>query len=757
MARGTDLQGPDRKTRERIERSLQRGDAVAAVETLMSLPAGARAQLIDGVARLLRRSAPELQRQGNWAPLHQLAARAESEPRLLGTGPAPGLAPAGPSPDGDQSLDWEQAGLLWPLLLSCLHARDWARAGRYLARLRPALAALCPALERVLAAWIERQGELDAQVLRSLALPELRQPAPDPRLGYDPPSRRRAPPPPLPQSADQVADQVLALAATQPFVTFAEIALQWQRQASPAVGGAVAVAAAPLAVREILLSLERRAPPVEPALLLGRLARAAPPGGPLAAELLSGLRLALPALARAPDERHLQAALGELAAAAGRQPEAQAYLLAWLGAGEPADRPRICWLRVAEAMVDGARLDPGEQARLWAAAVVQWNRERPGRDGPGPHPAWLQALTSRVLENPSVLGATLATLPREQRRPLLAGLVADASVLSASAILAACWDTGDEPERRELASLVSALMDRAAQIDLSDSDLLRELGSLDGRLARRLLGAIDGDGDDDGLPPLLGPARQVWRQIGQRAAAYDPDLLAQALAEAPDAASARRCVDTYLAGRSDIDARLEAIRAIGQTERDQLQRLMTDVIERMLQDFAGDPAALARGLRWARQRGAPPSLLRILAGGLLAAAARQQVGSTPPPWLEELVFAHRLAGRRGRAGGPGRPRKGKQRGGKSKARDETGGAGATAAGPAEARAEGAKGTKGAEAAKGTKGASAGQRRRARRRTAGEEPNPAAAAPPEPSGGATRAERSASAAQQLGLPLEDVSS
>src|SRR5207249_10116400 len=97
-------------------------------------------------------------------------------------------------------------------------------------------------------------------------------PPPDPRLGYESSRpRRRAPLPAAPAAAPEAEQQLLALAATSPFVTFAETVLEWQRRAGPELGAALAGAAAPLAVRELLAALDRGERPFEAVLLLARL------------------------------------------------------------------------------------------------------------------------------------------------------------------------------------------------------------------------------------------------------------------------------------------------------------------------------------------------------------------------------------------------------------------------------------------------------------------------------------------------------
>jgi hypothetical protein len=661
-----------RKVRERIERSLARRDPEGALEGLLTIPAAARLPILPRVAASLEMSAPELQRQGAWGRLHVLAARAEAEPRLLLDSPgAPNAAAgAGTGPRDEGALHTAVASApggaaeavaggphrtRWVLLLACLHAKDWARATRYLAGLRPVLDARAPALGRALAAWIERRGQLEVDSLGSLlaALPE---PAsPDPRLGYEAPSRRRASLPAPPATADEVEGQVLALAATQPFLTFSETVLAWQARASDVVAAALARAAAPIAVREILLALARNAAPIDSALLLGRLARSVPGDEVVAGELHLGTRLALPRLAGAPPgspatsatvaapDRKTSAALGELAAGAARHDAPQAFVVDWLTASEPDGVARAGWLRVAEGLLAAAgdTFAPGRRLQVWAAAMSAWIRDKHG-DGERPRlPSWLQAATELVAGQNDALAAFVRSLAAGPRRALLASVLTGASLPAATSILGACWDGADEEGRREMSPMVVSLMDRAHE-ETDDSDLMAELGqrSMLGRLMRAL------DGDEGGMPPLVGPMRAVWRRVGERAVRYHPELLAWALSESKSPGEARRRIADYRAGRRDVDVLLEAIRAVAETERDDLADLVVDLEREVLRSFADDPASLARAFRWARTRGAPGRLLRDLARALLEAVARHPLPSPPPSWAGELEAAGRLIGKK---------------------------------------------------------------------------------------------------------------
>jgi hypothetical protein len=638
MGRSDLLDGQARRAHERIEKALARRDPEAALEALLSIPAAARDELVPPAAALVHRSAEELRRQGAWGRLHVLAARAESEPRLLAPAPADGAA-------GEPATEAR-----WALLLACLHARDWARGRRYLSALAPLLEARGPALGRALAAWIERAGDLgsEAPALPSAGSPAT--PAPDPRLGYDPPARKRAPVPVAPATAEQVEAQVLALAATQPFLTFAETVLEWSRKAQPQVARALALAATPLAVRELLLALDRHGSPAEAALLLGRLARPHASDEGVATELLLGTRLALPALAREPLNRTVGLALGELAAASSRRPEGQTYVIEWLTADDPDAGARPAWLCVAEALLGtdgGAALEGERRLRLWAAGLMAWERGHAGQAESPRQPPWLQATNLRVLEDPAAVGAFLGALSPERRRPLLVGVVESAPVRAAAAVLASCWERADERQRDELASLAAALMNHA-QDEAMEGGLLDQIGdrtfvhSLNRALAAGL----------EGLVPFGPQARAVWRTIGERAMRHDPDLLAWALSDAPGPAEARASVATYLEGKPHVEARLEAIRAIASTERDDLTVLMHEVALRMLSDFAADAPSLARALRWSHSRGAPRHLVQAIAVALLEEVARNPPPSPPPPWTDQIAVAAKLAGKKA----PGRRR-----------------------------------------------------------------------------------------------------
>jgi hypothetical protein len=217
-------------------------------------------------------------------------------------------------------------------------------------------------------------------------------------------------------------------------------------------------------------------------------------------------------------------------------------------------------------------------------------------------------------------------------------------------VLAAAWDIAGEGERKAIAPLVVELIDRA-QEDALDRDP-HELG--DAALIGRLLRAMD----HDQPPPLLAQAQVVWRRIGHAALRYDPELLTIALCDASDRVEARRRLEEYLSGRTEIEARLEVLRALGETERSDLVPLLAATEEGTLRDFGRDPSSLGRALTWCFDRGAPPRFLLALARTLLAAAAKQP----PPrpvaaPLARAIELASRLVNPRTRKKKPRKPRK----------------------------------------------------------------------------------------------------
>ena len=642
MGRSDDQDGIGRKIRERLDRSLSRGDPEGAFDALLSIPAGARAPVLGPIAALLRTVVPGLQRQAAWGRLHVLAARAENEPRLL---PPPSTT------DGTvtEAIPERTLEVRWGLLLACLHARDWARAGRYLTALRPAIDARSPGLGQALAAWVQGAGQIDEAILAPLAAAIPEPPARDPRLGYDSLPRKRAPLPSAPTAEDMVDDQVLALAATQPFLTFAETVLGWQARASPVVGLAIARAAAPIAVREMLLVLARQAGPEEAALLLGRLARQVAADEAVAAELLLGTRLALPVLVNASMDRKTGSALSELAAAATRHPGPQSFVVDWLTGPEPDDRTRAAWLRVAEGLLGGGHGLGGEaRLRVWASAMATWLCDRRAKDEPTRLPTWLQATTEKVLESGGEVGPYLRSVPETRRRAVLAATLAGSSTSAATSLLVACWDHVEDDERRLLAAMAVSLIERA-QEESAELDLPAEMG--DRSVLARLMRAFE-DGKE-GTPPLLGPAREVWRRIGERAIGYHPELLVWALSECRGVREARRRIEQYRRGRQDVEAILESIRAIAQTERGDCGELIIELERQLVGTFADDPISLGRALKWTRSRGAPARFARSIAQALVEAAGRHPV-SSPPPWLAgEVEAASRLV----RPKKPRKPRK----------------------------------------------------------------------------------------------------
>ena len=321
----------------------------------------------------------------------------------------------------------------------------------------------------------------------------------------------------------------------------------------------------------------------------------------------------------------------------------------WLTGSEPDGRTRAAWLRVAEGLLGGGSgLDGEPRLRVWASAMATWMREHHAKDEPTRLPSWLHAITQKVLEPGNGVGPYLRSVPETRRRAVLAAALAGSSTGVATSLLVACWDHVEDGDRRQLAAMAAQLIQRA-QEEAGESDLLGEMGD-PSVLARLMRSFAHGE---EGRPPLLGPARDVWRRIGERAIRYHPELLAWALSESKSFAEARRRIEQYRQGRGDVEAILESILGVVQTERDDLRGLIVELERQLLVTFAEDPSSLGRALKWARTRGAPTRFVRSIAQALVEAAGRHPV-SSPPPWLAgELEAASRLV----RPKKPRKPRK----------------------------------------------------------------------------------------------------
>jgi hypothetical protein len=246
---------PDKRLRraaEQVQRCLARRDLTGAVGVLMELPAQARIPLLAVVAPAFPGGVAALAARGGWGELHTLAARAEVEPGLL-----PAAATESPTPSEAAASGADQTR--WRLLLACLRAKDWSRAGRYLTALRPLLATQSPVLEQIVAAWIARKGELDPDAVAATGWRAAPSPARDPRLGHEPAPRAR-PCPPAPTAAPQAETAVLALAATRPFSAFTDGVIAWLTAAAGPVALEIRQTAAGLAVRELLRAASAGAP-----------------------------------------------------------------------------------------------------------------------------------------------------------------------------------------------------------------------------------------------------------------------------------------------------------------------------------------------------------------------------------------------------------------------------------------------------------------------------------------------------------------
>ncbi len=531
-----------RRAEAQLDKAVARRDVEGAVAVLFGLDKAEREPLLGRSAFLVRDMLPELHRQSAWGRLHTLAARAEQEPRLLTHG----------------ADDAAAARARWPLLLACMHARDFVRAQRMWLSLADLVAARAPALQAAVAAWVAGQGQVDAGALAGLDLARLPEPAVvDPRLGIEPMARVSKAPPAPPETVDAVSDAIHLLFAAWPLRQAGDILLVWQAKVTPEVATSVRRLAASLATRELLLRASEGDRIGEAAQLLARVVQGASNPADSANEILLAARFLVCKVAAESASRDEREALLGLVAALARiptfAPVAETIVADF--AKVPA-LASLALLLCQQALASASELPAGQFFPLWARALAlhsfrptAHDEERERR----PAPAWLLSVSRQACQRGDELAAYLKGLEGWARARLVDALVWCLPHTLIVDLIDVAWKDAADEVRRDLALPLDQLI-----LDAEDASLERLMAnpySADrGYLERAAMAAQVAD---PGLPYIAADGLKVWRRLGPRALPFNVRLLPFAIFDSKEPARhfdlARACVGQ----RTDIGAWLE--------------------------------------------------------------------------------------------------------------------------------------------------------------------------------------------------------
>jgi hypothetical protein len=488
------------------------------------------------------------------------------------------LAALGRGADGaPELLTGDAGGAAWALMWGCGRQNDLARARRMFARIEAETAAQAPSLARAVSAWLGG-GDEPAAALDAL-----------PTLAMAQATRPGAGLPRAPATLAEVLPAVCALVTTQPWaVVEGTLGGRWTLDGE--LGAATRAAGFALAVREHLhRAAEGRAEAWAPLSLAARLAAAAPSRD----EALELLRLTLPAAGRAPDG----------------PPKDLLHAVIRLGAWDAALRPVVLSaLATMAAQPEEWRasmalhrtvFEASKEVEAWVAAVVAYYR-RPEADDDAEAEPWITDAIDPLVSDGVLVSWLLARSP--ERRDVLKATFELMLPEEFERLSDRLWDRADDELRTALAGWMSVLIEEAP------SDVF--------------------DGFDLPMGPLLSGAlktaqRAMLRRQEQRMLPYSEGFLRLTLALPTSDADARDAVARFVARGGTILRRLTALRMLHEIGR---MQQAGDLLREIVTVHAGDATALAEGMLWSTERGAPHSLVVEL-----AAALRAAVGDGVPP------------------------------------------------------------------------------------------------------------------------------
>jgi hypothetical protein len=611
MGRG-DQDKRERRAKEQIDKALARRDLESAVDAVLALDKAAREPFLALVAPAFRQILPDLQRALAWARLHTLAARAEQEPRLLSYG-----------------ADEERAASArWPLFLACMRARDFARAARTWAFFVEKVTARAPALARAIAAWMSGQGYVEPQALADVdldGLPTLT--APDLRLGIESPKHHNFAPPARPASSAEAEEALYVLFATQPPIVVAETLRAWLERVPSDLARIMRKQAGSLAFRELLLQASSGSSPVLPAQLLARLSEGAQDD--LAQEILLATRLLITTVVPKSASRGESEALEALAAALVKT--AQFEDLAEILARDFDRQPGLGFLAtsVCQSALSRAAALPDEHLfPLWVQALhlnAPPFAAEPEDRTRHPGSTWLQAASREACSRGKSLAAYLNKLAPGLRSQMLDSLLWGQPSEVVADIVDALWKDGSEAVRKDLARMLPDFIELAeedSQRMLLGSQSLPDLATIE-RIATAASKA------DPDLPFLGAGGLTLWRRFGLRLLPYFVELLPYALSQASQSSQHIEVVKAYVGNRTDIEAWLEVVGELSESDSTMQALLMKDTCKLMIERFRTDRIALARAIGRTVDFDLPFGVLKDLAHAYQRAALAD--GAEPSP------------------------------------------------------------------------------------------------------------------------------
>ncbi len=653
---------------EDVDRALRRKDAPGAAEHLLTLPKDRRDPLLPQVMALFHADVLRSHAEGSIAGLTRWAVWADAEPRfLMGREPA----------------------LLWCLLMGTLHSKDWQRSRRLLDLNLPDLSRRSPALLAWLEAWIEHRGQIPP--VQAAALPKLPKqkeiPQTDPRLGYEP--ARAAPPIPVPRTGEEAARSVRRLFRSERRPSaLRDMLTQWRRL-SPETAEAIAIQAVPLLLREALLATQAEPDPpgakgrarlaaAVPLLAVAELVVGAPTE--LSADIFLALRLSSAALPvdlwpnKADGSLEALLVLLSVAGVAVRYPEhRQAVADRLAGTDLPQEMPKETLDRALPVLQ--TLLAHIQTPALAVKALSLWALDAGTPDGGlGPAPNWLAGVLRQVAADGDALAAYLRRARSKERARFLGVVGISLPTQVGELILARGLESADEEGRREFGGLLMTLLDREDPGDIdalarerglaperatfSELFFLMQQSGLDfapgmkmsirmmppkDRLPMQLWSVYLSLKLNGGLAPPYGPVkRSLLARFQDRLLPYRVELLQLAFSQTPGQTDRLRLIDVFLAGRSDIEARLQVLKVLCCPNCEpNLYRVVED---RMVTEYGRDPLALSRALLRMEETGVKDAGMRALANALIE-ADRNFAGRRTPEYEKALYLTQRLAAR----------------------------------------------------------------------------------------------------------------
>ncbi|MDC0713147.1 DUF6109 family natural product biosynthesis protein [Stigmatella sp. ncwal1] len=614
MARPEHEERQQRRWLEDARKHLGRGDLEATLLPLLRLPPSLREDLLPRSAELFRRGVQEQHRRGGWGMLGTLAARADAEPRLVEEGVLPGDAQA----------------TFWVLMWAAGRAHEWARVRRLWQPLALEVEARAPPLAVALEAWMGTQGTPSSlSVAPALAcLPPV-----DARLGIESARSRAVVPPP--RSLDEVEARVLALCALEPFSVFVSRIEAWVKELPAEVARAVWQFVGALAARELWIRAaedKTMGALSEPALLLGRAARAGNDVQALSVPVVQALRVLT---ARLPREGLSRAGEAEawcsLAQAAAHSPEVLPWVVRAVSGVSFKEAALSAALRLHEGLL---ALAP--DVALWAQAVLAWDEHNPEARSA---PEWLQKSLRQLLETqaPALLTWLRAASPVE-RTELVECVAFTFALELVESWVEACWEGAGEEVRTVLSGAISILLDRTrdkkarSQMDA----LLRGVRSPEEAM-QLLMGGKGALKKMEALMALTPEGLGIWRRLGSQVLPYRVEFLQEAVRQATSDAQAWEAAMRYLEAHERDPVYVETMQALA---GGQWPELADRVVTQWLEKCADDVEALAEAAIACDRSGAPCQYIHpVLEAFLLTSAVR------PPRVLTEAVKQARALAR----------------------------------------------------------------------------------------------------------------